>query len=359
MFRNLNFWFSILVILVKNSDRISIHCRSTGAPYEVCNSLIPRHGFASPQPKNTNPFRLNVTLYPYMNDEEFVHIELYSEDPSVTFKGFVIQARSLKNQQTVIDGTFVPMDSGRQTKVYNCRLTNANHQGNNTWTHLDNSPKGKVSGFWFPESAQHDRIIFLATIMKDLKTFWVHYLKHPQQQNSQSNSNEDRKEIDESTEDYEEEENVDNENNNASDQSNSNGPNEGLDSSEKNFTNKQKNKTESQEQNDSEKVENEEDIDDGDGKDNADDSNGGGENNVDSSDQSNSAEDGDEKESNEESEDTENGDDESGDNVLNEQSSSNAYDRVVSKSSSSQHSVDIIGEIFSLAFVIFINYRLI
>lgn len=147
MFRNLNFWFSILVILVKNSDRISIHCRSTGAPYEVCNSLIPRHGFASPQPKNTNPFRLNVTLYPYMNDEEFVHIELYSEDPSVTFKGFVIQARSLKNQQTVIDGTFVPMDSGRQTKVYNCRLTNANHQGNVSLYNMTLSKRNLILNF--------------------------------------------------------------------------------------------------------------------------------------------------------------------------------------------------------------------
>uniref|UniRef100_A0A6P6YN14 Ferric-chelate reductase 1-like n=1 Tax=Dermatophagoides pteronyssinus TaxID=6956 RepID=A0A6P6YN14_DERPT len=162
--------FAVVIFLILSYQ--SVNGRRNGAPIESCTSLKPNHGQnIQSQPKSTNPFLFNITLYPYMNDEEFVHIEIYTPDDNhrTVFRGFIVQARMANDQTVIADGQFVPMDSN-QTRSFSCN----NMEGNNTWTHSNNSPKQRVSAFWFPtESTMNNEIIFLATVAIDAKHYWL------------------------------------------------------------------------------------------------------------------------------------------------------------------------------------------
>lgn len=104
--------------------------RSNGAPEQACQSLTPKHGSHVSQPKNTNPYHINVTLYLFSNDEEFVHVEIYSLNPREVFRGFVVQARMASNPEMIADGTFVPMNDGQQTKSFRCNSDQQEMLGN-------------------------------------------------------------------------------------------------------------------------------------------------------------------------------------------------------------------------------------
>ncbi|OTF71316.1 hypothetical protein BLA29_008625 [Euroglyphus maynei] len=111
--------YRMIVICVILSYQI-VNGRRNGAPLESCSSLKPNHGNnVQAQPKSTNPFRFNVTLYPYKNDEEFIHVEIYSLDNRTVFRGFIVQARMANNPEIIADGTFVSIDSN-QTHSFTC-----------------------------------------------------------------------------------------------------------------------------------------------------------------------------------------------------------------------------------------------
>ncbi|KAH9528635.1 DOMON domain-containing protein frrs1L [Dermatophagoides farinae] len=162
-----------LIILFSNNDSLFVNGRRNGAPIESCITLKPRHGNnIQSQPKSTNPFLFNVTLYPYMNEEEFIHVEIHSHNDHQVFRGFIVQARMANNPEMIADGTFVPIDSN-QTRSFTCNENNM--EGNNTWTHSNSSPKKRVSAFWFPaDSTMNNEILFLSTVAIDAKHFWLH-----------------------------------------------------------------------------------------------------------------------------------------------------------------------------------------
>lgn len=113
-----------LIILFSNNDSLFVNGRRNGAPIESCITLKPRHGNnIQSQPKSTNPFLFNVTLYPYMNEEEFIHVEIHSHNDHQVFRGFIVQARMANNPEMIADGTFVPIDSN-QTRSFTCNENN-------------------------------------------------------------------------------------------------------------------------------------------------------------------------------------------------------------------------------------------
>ncbi|KAF7492752.1 hypothetical protein SSS_01270 [Sarcoptes scabiei] len=139
-----------------------IDCYSSGAPSnrKVCTSLIPGHGSKQNSPP---PYRLSL-MFSNNDDDQSVRLNLIATR-SMTFAGFIVQARDLDDSTRIIDGTF--SETSNQTESKSCLSSNQN-----TWTHGNGEPKIRVTGRWTPLSDFTGGVIFFATVVQVKQAYW-------------------------------------------------------------------------------------------------------------------------------------------------------------------------------------------
>lgn len=72
-------------------------CHSTGAPTQACTTLTPNHGVAA---QNTPP-PYHVVVPLQVQQGQTMTVTIANREPGFTFRGFIIQARSVNTQAVV------------------------------------------------------------------------------------------------------------------------------------------------------------------------------------------------------------------------------------------------------------------
>lgn len=148
----------------------SAFCRPDGAPVEACTQLIPQHPPNVPM-AGSGPFTLNVTIpsIGYIPGNGY-EVTLSSDNPNVTFRGFVIQARTQPENNLV--GSFIIVDE--QTRLQECQLSGEDPVSTSgTITHTSRTNKTSVSLRWVAPSAGTGPITFIYSVVANYSTYWV------------------------------------------------------------------------------------------------------------------------------------------------------------------------------------------
>lgn len=166
-----------LLLLTLNHSNLA-QSKATGAPFESCLTLTPKHGSQPSQPAPTSPFVINATKH---WDEtlgvEKVEVSITSPVNGTLFRGFVVQARFANNPDILVDGEFIVNES-LLSRAYTCR-PGEHIKRNNTWTHNTNKEKERVTAVWTPPEDFGEPVVFVGTVVKDKATFWEGQFSQP------------------------------------------------------------------------------------------------------------------------------------------------------------------------------------
>lgn len=88
-------WTKLIFLLT--AVVIFASCYPTGAPAEVCISMMPSHGVAA---QNT-PAPFQVSVPHQVKQGETVTVKIENSEPGFTFRGFIIQARAVETKAVV------------------------------------------------------------------------------------------------------------------------------------------------------------------------------------------------------------------------------------------------------------------
>lgn len=143
---------------------------SKGAPTSSCGNMKPHHvvgaaGLVGPQ-RGSAPYTLSTEL----QQDGTVKVVLSGKD---AFKGFHIQARQQRDTNVLVPGKFLP-NSGAPYSFLEC-----NGQESSAITHKNSDPKSEVVAYWMPPPGFVGTLRFRATVVKDIRTFWVGILSNP------------------------------------------------------------------------------------------------------------------------------------------------------------------------------------
>lgn len=134
---------------------------SMGAPDSACAQMTPGHSH-EPQ-TGTPPANFTLTRNIVLPGE-MIGIELTTGDAS-QFKGFIIQARSVKQKDRQI-GSFVV--SGDDASYMTC-----GRGIHNSITHRKSNGKSSVKAQWRAPTDFEGEVVFRYTCLKEYQTFWV------------------------------------------------------------------------------------------------------------------------------------------------------------------------------------------
>ncbi|BFY99220.1 hypothetical protein BsWGS_02260 [Bradybaena similaris] len=152
--------------LVFTSLLLNIITESNGYPDGTgimgsCSSLVPGHG--SPPQNTPPPYKISFSPTSYSTGTS-VSVTI-STCSGTGFKGFLIQARRADKSQNQIEmlGSF-------SSTATNVRQT---CEGNRALAHTENSDKLSLSLTWQPPASPSGHIVFRATFVKVLDTYWT------------------------------------------------------------------------------------------------------------------------------------------------------------------------------------------
>jgi len=134
---------------------------SMGAPDSACTQMTPGHAHNSQT--GLAPANLTVTKNIVLPGK-MIGIELASTDDSL-FKGFIIQARDVKQKDRQI-GSFVV--SGDDASYMTC-----GRGIHNSITHRKSNGKSSVKAQWLAPKDFDGEVVFRYTCLKGYETFWV------------------------------------------------------------------------------------------------------------------------------------------------------------------------------------------
>jgi len=149
----------VTVAILSKIDRTSSF--SMGAPDSACVGMTPGHAHESQT--GLPPANLTLTSYIVLPGK-MIGIELVATDNS-QFKGFIIQARSVKQKDQQI-GSFVV--SGDDASYMTC-----GRGIHNSITHRKSNGKSSVKAQWRAPSDFEGEVLFRYTCLKEYQTFWV------------------------------------------------------------------------------------------------------------------------------------------------------------------------------------------
>ena len=134
---------------------------SSGSPRSQCGSMTPGHERV-PQDNSNAPYQVSLSASKIAKGSEVI-VELKSNSGE-TFKGFIIQARSVGGGDSTI-GTFETINDAR---YLSCDSTPQSGV-----THSSSSRKKSVKVRWSPPSGFTGKVKVLGTFVKDYSTYWV------------------------------------------------------------------------------------------------------------------------------------------------------------------------------------------
>lgn len=151
---------TLVLTLLHNLTPVSSY--SMGAPDSSCSAMTPGHQPNSPQDLTVSRPPANISLErEVVRPGEMLGLELVGD----RFKGFVIQARDVKDKNSQV-GSFVL--TGDDASYLTC-----GRGIHNSITHRKSSPKTSVKAQWRAPSNFEGEVVFRFTCLKDYNTFWV------------------------------------------------------------------------------------------------------------------------------------------------------------------------------------------
>ncbi|XP_017300331.1 putative ferric-chelate reductase 1 homolog [Diaphorina citri] len=131
-----------------------------GAPTFACKTMTPGHGV--PTQTSASPYTIQ-TGAEEVDDAGRILVTL-SSPPLQFFTGFLVQARTPESDEAI--GSFVQIP--RNTQLLNCGT-----QANSSVTQSTNARKTNIEMEWESPPDYEGSVTFVATMVKDYKTFWV------------------------------------------------------------------------------------------------------------------------------------------------------------------------------------------
>lgn len=134
----------------------------------TCNSMMPIGVNTQPQ-VYPSPFKIKIDP----NELEYsargtdINVNLTSDDPSRSFRQFMIQARRLDSKSDQAIGSFKVLDDNIDA------ISQCTYGGDIRSASTDNKPKRRVRLAWQPPSTPKGHLEFRASFVEDEKTFWV------------------------------------------------------------------------------------------------------------------------------------------------------------------------------------------
>ncbi|VVC46036.1 Reeler domain [Cinara cedri] len=148
---------------------LSVECYSDGAPTEVCEDMLPKHG----APAQTGPSPYTLTLNrKSVKPGESVTLTLAAKD-SGKFKGFLVQARDSTGSPI---GSFMPLPASKTNNEFKGKwklLSCPKGPANNTATHVNSIEKSRVILTWIAPKNLSQSFKFLYTVAKNGGEYWV------------------------------------------------------------------------------------------------------------------------------------------------------------------------------------------
>ncbi|CRL00019.1 CLUMA_CG013306, isoform A [Clunio marinus] len=138
-----------------------INCLPNGAPISTCSTLQPVHSNIPPE-ASQSLFRIEPQAK-IVGQGQILRIEIPSSIPQLSFKGFIIHARTPNGR---VVGRFASSADGL-VKLIDCSGVQ------NTATHANTSPKVDFGLDWQAPSDYLGDIIFNSTVAQDYDKFWV------------------------------------------------------------------------------------------------------------------------------------------------------------------------------------------
>uniref|UniRef100_A0A8D8VZI0 Ferric-chelate reductase 1 homolog n=1 Tax=Cacopsylla melanoneura TaxID=428564 RepID=A0A8D8VZI0_9HEMI len=132
-----------------------------GAPTFACKTMTPGHGV--PTQTGDSPYSVEIGSEE-TSEEGRVRVTL-SSPPLQFFTGFLVQARPPDSDEAIGSFTQIP---NRSAQMLNC-----GSQPNSSVTQSSNSRKTNVEVEWESPPDYEGPVTFVATMVKDYKTFWV------------------------------------------------------------------------------------------------------------------------------------------------------------------------------------------
>ncbi|CRK94859.1 CLUMA_CG008351, isoform A [Clunio marinus] len=153
-----SFKFFVIILFVNYS-----HSFSGGAGSDSCTTLVPRHG--SHQPQTSSPPFLIVLSTTSIQQGQNMTITLENTTQTSSFRGFMIQARTVAATPQII-GTFFVNGLVRHVTCSDVPL-------GSVATHTNAKPKTKVDLTWQAPFDIYGLINFQVTMLENIQTFWT------------------------------------------------------------------------------------------------------------------------------------------------------------------------------------------
>lgn len=155
----------ITCLLLINS---MVFAHKDGAPLKACMEMTPGHTGTSPQPLETAIHKLMIAPAPQIKSVKKDSIVVTLNGAKGAFKGFFIQARSLTSGDVNPVGVWDVSAASGLAKGVDC-----GDNKDSAVTHIDNTLKPSVSLFWTPPEKFSGKVVFVATVVQEYKTYWV------------------------------------------------------------------------------------------------------------------------------------------------------------------------------------------
>ncbi|XP_054285233.1 putative defense protein [Macrosteles quadrilineatus] len=146
---------------------LSVRSYPSGAPPDVCETLDPSAGHGGKPMKTALPYHL-MTDVRKVDSNGHVFFRIRAKPPA-TFQGFMVQVIGEREGKPV--GTFTDMDDVKTMECFG--------KPDNTATHIDNSAKEEVVLRWVPDNDYSGRVFFTASVVKNIREFWVRKTAKP------------------------------------------------------------------------------------------------------------------------------------------------------------------------------------
>ncbi|XP_065890178.1 putative ferric-chelate reductase 1 [Dysidea avara] len=161
----------VLIALVAIVLRVS--ARPTGAPVEACSSLIPQH-FPNVPRSQASPITLDLSSIPVVGYEPESSYRLTlgsSENLTIPFKGFIIQARTQPTNDLV--GSFIITNTNK-ARLQECQLSGEDPVSSaGTVTHNNPDDVVSVEFLWVAPPAGTGTLQFEYSVVHNFSTYWV------------------------------------------------------------------------------------------------------------------------------------------------------------------------------------------
>ncbi|XP_007885285.1 putative ferric-chelate reductase 1 [Callorhinchus milii] len=141
----------------------SVSGYSSGLVQNVCESMMPQHGFAAQTSSAPYTIIVNTTTF---KPGDVISVTLQGNS-GAQFKGFLLEARASGSSSSVPLGTFT---ANPETQLLDCTLSQTTY-ANSAVSHNSGSSKAKTTVTW--QAPEANDVEFRATVVQIKSTFWT------------------------------------------------------------------------------------------------------------------------------------------------------------------------------------------